>query len=459
MKLAIADWLEKHHWWVFAALWCAFLVVRLLNFPIALNFSTDQATFSTRALEIWRDREITLVGPTASFNTQGRYLIQSSLIYYTTLLFQLPAGFDPMVASGLFVCAAALLSVFLYVGVRQLAGTPAALLVYGMYALAPVYLRHTQFLWNPNYQLTLTPVLIFATAQYLTGKRPRWLLASGFVTGFLTLFHYQFVVLWILAALGTGWLLLVRRRTMTVPREWYLWWLGAVLGVSPLLAFELRSQFYLTQTAWLLLKAGLETQSASLAGGASSDAASALVVPRTLPMHYITSLSLILFTTLVVWAGKLRVRALDPSRVALTLTVMLVWSVINVLPPAGQTNDQAYGMAPHWNYQLEKQAYERIAEVVRTRQLHNYAVANTLYDMLAPVTYFQLQRDNVTGWTKEYRSNDYLFVISAADGSSLRDNPAYEINTFVPVAHMEQWPLSQQYAVFLLERDTKSAEK
>lgn len=409
-----------------------FLFLRLRHYPQVLNFSTDQATFSQRALEIWRDQELTLVGPTASFNVHGRYLIQSSVIFYTTLLFMVAGGFDPIRASQLFVVLASIGVPLLYIGTRKLAGRRIAAVVTLIYACSPVYLRHTQFLWNPNYQLALTPALVFLYAGYLAARQRKdsiarwWLLATGFLVGWMSLYHYQFV-----PVVGGALLNLLMKR----PRHWLLATAGVVAGLSPLLAFELHSHFYLTQTVWLLLTARAD-------GGALAS------LPAGLPAHYVTSLSLL---SLVAIAVSMR-RALQ-RLLSLPVLVGLLAGILAIgVTAVWRTPGQAYGMAPHWNFPLENQAYQRIAEVVQSRGLRNYAVANTLYDTRAPVTYFLLTRDSVPGSTHDYRSTDYLFVISAADGSSLVDNPAYEIAEFSPIASVEQWELSNEYAVFLLER-------
>lgn len=409
-----------------------FLGLRLRHFSQVLNFSTDQATFSLRALEIWRNQEVTLVGPTASFNVNGRYLIQSSVIYYTTLLFMLAGGFDPVRACQLFVVLASIGVPLMYIGTRKLAGRRVAAVVTLIYVCSPVYLRHTQFLWNPNYQLALTPTLVFLYSGCQAARQRKdsvarwWLFATGFLVGWMALYHYQFV-----PVVGGALVYLLIKR----PRHWLLALVGMVAGLSPLLAFELRSHFYLTQTVWLLL-------TDREGGGALAS------LPRGIPAHYVTSLSLV---SLVAIAVNLR-RVLQRLLSVPVLVGVMAGLVAVGLSVVWRVPEQAYGMAPHWSYLGEKQAYEQIATVVQERQLHNYAVANTLYDTLAPVTYFLLARDGVPGATRDYRSNDFLFVISAADGSSLVENPAYEIADFSPIASVEQWELSDQYALFLLER-------
>src|SRR4030042_6618186 len=75
------------------------LLIRSVNYKLHLNFSTDQAVFSTNALEIFRERKITLLGPTASFIVEGRRIFQGSVIFYTDLAFLLFGNLDPIQSS------------------------------------------------------------------------------------------------------------------------------------------------------------------------------------------------------------------------------------------------------------------------------------------------------------------------------------------------------------------------
>ncbi|MCA9372177.1 hypothetical protein KC726_04745, partial [Candidatus Woesebacteria bacterium] len=55
------------------------LLTRSLHYSEYLNFSTDQALFATKSLELWRSKAITLIGPSISFKFIGRELFQGSL--------------------------------------------------------------------------------------------------------------------------------------------------------------------------------------------------------------------------------------------------------------------------------------------------------------------------------------------------------------------------------------------
>ncbi len=430
-----------------------FVCLRLLHFPTVLNFSTDQATFSTRALELWRNRELTLVGPTASLNIHGRYLIQSSVIYYVTMLFMAPTGFDPIWGSALFVLVSSASVGVLFAAVKRLTKTKShsgdllAMVVTSVYVCLPFFLRHTQFLWNPNYQLALSPLLIYASARFAGQPFPStnstraaanfWLLTWGALSGFLLLFHYQMVP----AILIMGAWVWCRRSW----RSALVWAGGVLLGALPLLAFELNSRFYLTQTVWYWL-----TQRVMAAPPApvSSEAAATSGWSLAVPAHYYTTLALLGLVAGVTHFRQQLGKWLNPGRAIVISLAFLVWGILTVAP----VPKHAYGMADSWNYSLELRAHQIIQTAVEERGLTNYTVVTTFYDTVASVQYFLLKRDLVPNWTLDYYHNKYLFAVTPADGSGLVNNPAYELVGFSKAGEVSRWPVSQDYMVVLLER-------
>ncbi|MEK9169930.1 MAG: hypothetical protein AAB788_04260, partial [Patescibacteria group bacterium] len=87
---------------VFILLIILFIAIRSLHFVPALNFSFDQGNGFTRILEMWKNKEITLVGPGSSISADNKLLLQGSILYYFTLIFAVPGKFDPIVSSYIF---------------------------------------------------------------------------------------------------------------------------------------------------------------------------------------------------------------------------------------------------------------------------------------------------------------------------------------------------------------------
>ena len=170
-----------------------FISIRSIHFSSHLNFSTDQASFSMTALELWRDKKITLIGPAISYHYIGRDLYQGSTTYYFQLLFLLLGKFDPVASSYFFMVFASLMIFPLYFGVKFLAGKRAAIFMIILYALLPFYIDYTRFFWNPNYQFVLFPILVLFMGFYARSKKPLFYFLIFATAGILLLFHYQFI--------------------------------------------------------------------------------------------------------------------------------------------------------------------------------------------------------------------------------------------------------------------------
>ena len=98
-----------------------FIAIRSIHFTEALNFSSDQGNGMAHVLEMWSNKEITLVGPGSSLSVNGKELLQGAINYYITIFFGLLGGFDPVVTSYIFMLFASLAIIPLYIGTKKLA--------------------------------------------------------------------------------------------------------------------------------------------------------------------------------------------------------------------------------------------------------------------------------------------------------------------------------------------------
>lgn len=399
-----------------------FVCIRSFHFSEFVNFSTDQGEFAKNALELWRNKDITLVGPTASFNYQGLYLRQSSVIFYTTLFFLLPTNFEPVQASYLFMLLSALMCIPLFYGIKKLFNEPAAVLVTSMFAFFPFFIPYTTFLWNPNYQFALVPILIFFLGLFKETRKNKWMFLSGCMAGVLFLYHYQFALI---IAFGTFVILYNVWRKNTNLKSFLLWIFGLIIGYMPMIFFEIHSKFYLTKIILLLLQH--PTQSST-----------------SFAPHYILSL---VFIALIVIVGMLSQKYVQVTNKKVIYSTSIVFFVLALIIYSTPPN-QAFGSAYKWNYLLEQKAHHIIAN----EKLKNFGVVNTVYETKATVQYYLLQKNNVIGGTQNYYENEYLFLIAKKERTNFSDDPAYEVNTFVPSIEVNRWSLNSEYDVVLLQR-------
>lgn len=396
------------------------ICIRSIYFTEHLNFSTDQASFATESLEIWQNKEVRLIGPSISFKTFGREVFQGSLTYYFQLLFLVPAQFEPVMTSYLFMLFAMSMMIPLYIGAKLLINRNVAFIVISTFALLPMYIYHTRFLWNPNFQLSLTPILLLLMGLFsVTGKQRYFYIISIFA-GIQLLFHYQYIVV----MLGLLIYYFVYKRLGF--QYLMIYFFGILVGFSPIILFEIRNQFYNTQTVLLYFS--------NISGIFSLGPRSALNT------HYILSISLFAY---VVFLASIQKLVRPKHVIALFILLFILASERYIMQkPSG-----AFGMAKNWNIQYEKQVFD----IVTSQNVSNYNVINLGYDTVATVQKYLMKTNGVVINYDDYYTNEYLFVITK-DIDYMND-PAYEINTFKPSIIVREWEINPTYKLILLQRN------
>lgn len=396
------------------------LIIRSVNYKLHLNFSADQGIFSSNALEIFRERKITLLGPTASFVVEGRQLFQGSVIFYTDLVFLLIGGFDPIKSSFAFTFFSMLMVFPLYFGTKWLTNKNTAFFVSILYALLPTIINYTRFLWNINFQLSLTPLLIFSLGLYEKSKNKRllFLTLTGIVAGALTMFHYQYVLVDIILFLYFGFSKKAASKSLLILFS------GMVFGFFPMLVFELRNNFYNTKTILFFLANWTAFLKNNIQG-------------TSFPFYYFISIIFVFFVL------ALRVLKIKVRKISLIVLVILLFAVdLYLYFPAPK---HAFGMVNNWSYLDEAKAHELIIG----SGVDNFNVVNLGYNTLAEVQKYLLKKDGVLINFDDYSRNKYLFVITDKDFSN---DPAYEIRTFKPSRKVSVWKINDYYSLHLLER-------
>lgn len=406
---------------VLTVLLISFIVIRSLNFPYHLNFSTDQAASSSQALEIWQDKKIQLIGPSISFHYIGRDLYYGSATYYMQLMFLLASGFDPVSGSYLFMLFSALMMISLYYGAKMLAGKKGALIISLLYTLFPPYIDFTRFFWNPNFQLALTPILILLIELHAKYKKLILFFALSLFSGFLLLFHYQYTVV-ILGLL----FYYFGVKKMSV-RHFFIFASGVLAGFSPILVFEFRNSFYNLQTLILYLS----NFSATFSGKSKS----------LTNIHYFLSILMFVFLTAVFLFRK----KIKNKHIVFLFAFLLFWSLFSYV----KKPSHAFGMVEDWNYIYEKRAND----IIRKQNLKNFNIVNQGYDTVATVQKYLLKKDGVKINYDDYYKNRYLFIIT--NRKNFMADAAYEMSTFKPAKMLESWKINTSFNMYLMERVEK----
>jgi hypothetical protein len=206
-------------------------------------FIADVARDTLRALEILKNRELTLIGPPASFGQYGtRNIFFGSLTLYAGAMGLAVGGLDP-VATNLVSIALFLVAIpCVYMLFKELRFSEKEA-AFGaiLFAVSPLTVTHARFFWNANFLIPLSVFFWLAVMK----RKP---LIAGLLMGCMINVHY--VSLYLLLGYA-GWAMYMRRQ-----REVVLFLLGTAITTLPLLTFELRNEWYLTQAVLFNLQHG-----------------------------------------------------------------------------------------------------------------------------------------------------------------------------------------------------------
>lgn len=403
-----------------------FIYIRSINYIYHLNWSGDQATQSAHVLELIRNKKyITLIGNAVdSFKYEGRFIYQGPATYYMLGAFLLLGKFDPVVSSYLFIPFCALMTIPLYFGMKWLMNLRIAWILVIIYTFSSYYINYTRFLWNPNFQFSLIPILFLLMGYFKKKNTILRFLALSIFLGILLQFHYQFII----AIAGLAIYYFIYKKLSNKYLLIYL--IGLAIGLMPLIIFELRNNFYNLRTLILLLS---NYSKVSKAGGINTP-------------HYWLSSSFLILLLIGGFLGKI-INNLKHSKfliLIVAVSIGLLLNSVNITFTKPQT--AFWAPADKWNYLAEKKIYDIIKKINLTT---NYNVTNQAYDNRAMVTKYFLKKDNINIDYDDYFQNKYLFVVYK--GKNYQTDPI-EIASLWPAKRLKSWKINDKYNMLLLER-------
>lgn len=215
------------------------IILCFINIDRTYLLIEDTARDSVRIIQIWQDKELTLIGPPASLGQRSvREFYLGSLSYYLGILGLAATNFEVWGAVLgqvlIFVSSIPILYLLLedYLKVKNpILGTL-------IYVISPLTLTHMRFYWNPNAIIGLSTWFWFLTLKKKSKIFEQIL--SGILLGLIFNFHYFAVIpifFWLIY-------LIFQKKI----RKTFLTFAGFVVGASPIWIFELRNKFFLTKT-------------------------------------------------------------------------------------------------------------------------------------------------------------------------------------------------------------------
>ena len=235
----------KKTWWlIILGLFLCFI-----NIDKTYLLIEDTARDSVRMIQIWQNKELTLIGPPASLGQRSvREFYLGSLSYYLGIFGLVLTNFEvwgSIIGQVLiFVSSVPILYLILkdYLKVKNpILGTL-------IYVISPLVLTHMRFYWNPNAIIGLSTWFWYFILKKDTKSN---LIISGLLFGIIYNFHY-------FASIPLFLYLVYLMFEKKFKNIGFLV-LGTILGTSPIWLFEIRNNFFLTKTFWFNLTTNSST--------------------------------------------------------------------------------------------------------------------------------------------------------------------------------------------------------
>lgn len=472
--------------------------LRLYNIEAKMRFIWDEGRDMLAIRQMLVNRDITLFGP---FNEIGNKKDFFGVFHYYLMTPALWLAHYNPVGPAIFTAVLGIFSVgLLYWLTRRYYQTRTALAVTALYAVSPLVVHQVSWPWNPNTTPFFALLFLICLEMLKHHKRVAWSLLAGFLLGLLFQLHYFTI------ALGLAWLLTMLTSLNHQPlkrklRHWIVFCSAFTLPNLTFVIFDLTHEYFY----WNILKA-------TLAGGGeqqylmpsiSSVLINPIVYTKTVlqglfefPTVITSLLTLSFFAWLfynlfkikpnlvgwfsVSWFGMMILVGLFPltvndyhsnylwfgliiffvlliekfikktSQFAFPLTIILltVYFVIH---------NQVFS-APNWseNMPLIRNLSHAI---VLDAQTHGYS--NQTKIAVAALTdadtrairyrYFLIVGGLQPIGIDQYPNADVLYIISPHDESTSKNNPAWELQTFITLPWEEIF-LQDQTRVFRAEK-------
>jgi hypothetical protein len=401
---------KKYVFW--AMIVVIFLFLRCWKIEERVNFSMDQGESLLRVRELWKNRELTLLGPPSSLTVFGRQFFFGPMVYYLLMGIMLLANWQPIRGAVILILLNLGSMIFLYQGVKKLTNKEVAKLSCLLWVFCPASIDYSNNLWNPSLMLLIIPVAIYFFA--LTVKRGKIFDFGllGLSLGIGLQFHFQVAII-----IGLVTIFFIVRKE----RGCFFWYiLGLAAGYAPLLLFDIRNNFYNIKTMWEWLIWGQKTE-------------------LKLFDYYFLSWWPIIIIILGWVANKYRY---------LGIIIMIVLTMA-----AGKTLaiSQVKGMPNFWNYEDLEKTQKIISE---QKNGERYNIVNLLSGdtRFWSLRYLLTIRENEPMPIDKYGETEQLMVV-AYNNQKVIDNPVWEISSMGKSKINNVWQINEQVSLYSLMKD------
>lgn len=402
-----------------------FLFLRLFHFRESVNFGSDQGLELLDILNIVSSGKLTLIGPPSSFGIEGRFFFVGPALYYMLIPPLVIGNWHPFAVSYTLIAFQLVALITLYKVLSQKwKKTWIPIFFTLFYIFDPTLVEYSRFFWNPNFLIPLSTLILALLLKLSYTRKRKNLIVSviGLLLGLGLQFHYSYL----LTILATLLFLLAIRKLQK--EKILIFFIGCIIGFSPILFFELRHNFYNLNTIWLYFT----SPNGQIAG-------------KTLLNYYLFGLIPFVIYLFALLFEKLR--RMNKYAPYLLIGSYIIWTLTKTLPQP----ENGFTLPKGWNYDGLKKA----EEIILSEDKKDYNIVDILTgDTRALALRYLLTVDGQKplGVT-EYPQGKQLFVYSNVPIDKIIKGVLWEIDSIEPVKVAKSWPLQNGISLYLLEKE------
>lgn len=237
-----AGFFTNKNLWICTIIALAFFI-RTYNLPNLTTFSGEEGKDFLIVRKIVTEKNLTLLGPMIGpYNSQNQVFLGPAY-YYLILLPLFIFNWYPT-GPAYFIAALSTISIyFVYLVGKKLFNKDIGLISGALWGFSPLLVEQGRSS-NPAYFIPiLSSILFFSFAKIIADKKTNYLILTAICLGLLIQFHLTTIVTFFMV------ILLILIFKVKVSLKTYLTSTTAfVLTISPMILFEIRNKFYLTNT-------------------------------------------------------------------------------------------------------------------------------------------------------------------------------------------------------------------
>lgn len=400
--------MKYRRWGILILMAVVFMGLRLYQIEERMNFSMDQGESMLRAYEVWQNKKIILVGPTASPVVNGRHFFHGPITYYWLMVMGVLGNWDPVRVAELITLMSLVSMGFLYKAAAEAFDEKIALTTILMWTLLPKAIDFAGLIWNPSLLLILVPPLLYTAISAIKNKKWWQFGIWGILLGWALQCHFQAGLL-VIATIAIGAIKKIKLK------NWMWGGVGFLIGYAPLLVFDIRNNFYNVRTIgeWL-----------------GSGGSHGLGLQQFYFLEFLPGLTILAAKYFYRWRWWLTAG----------IILIMIKSIFMTV--------RAKGMPDGWTYRDLK----KTSEIVETKAGQEFNVINLLSGdtQFKPLRYLLTIRNKMPMPTNKY--DKQLWIVKYNDRAMISDDKTpWELKEAVNKKIAEKWEINKKIELVELE--------